>query len=220
MDYNTQREKLKMPEYGRHIQDMIEYVMTIEDRDKRNEQIKAVINAMGVINAQQRDGNSETLHKLWDHVHIISDYKIDIESPYPAPERKSIEGRPAPVVLDRTPIKAYYYGRNIQNMVKFIADMPDGQDKTRMIKTIATYMQQRYLIWNKELVSEGTIFKDLERLSEDRIKVPQEVHIGDGVATGTKKRPGTISQTSRGSGKGGNYRSGKSRNNKYWKNNK
>ena len=93
LDYNTQREKLQMPEYGRHVQKMIEYVASIPDKEKRNEQIQAVVQVMGTLNPQLRDIN-DFKHKLWDHVHVISDFKIDIDSPYPTPTRESLSTPP------------------------------------------------------------------------------------------------------------------------------
>ncbi len=176
MDYNTQREKLQMPEYGRHIQKMIEYVCNIEDKEKRNEQIKEVVKVMGILNPQLRDIN-DFRHKLWDHVQIISDFKIDIDSPYPMPTRETLHTKPAPIPLQTEPIKAACYGRNIQNMIKSIVEQEDPQIRAFMIKTIAEYMKQQYLIWNKDSVSDETIFKDMVMLSDNRIEIPEGLHL-------------------------------------------
>ena len=180
-DYNTQREKLQMPEYGRHVQKMIEYVASIPDKEKRNEQIQSVVQVMGTLNPQLRDIN-DFKHKLWDHVHVISDFKIDIDSPYPTPTRESLSTPPSAIPLHTVPVKAAHYGRNIQNMIEVIAEREDDEVKTYMIKTLASYMKQQYLIWNKDSVSEETIFNDIYKLSDGRIKVPESVHIGMGVA--------------------------------------
>lgn len=184
MDYNTQREKLLMPEYGRHVQDMINYVKNIPDKEKRNEQIQAVVSVMGTLNPQLRDLN-DFKHKLWDHVQIISDFEIDIDSPYPIPTRDTLSAKPSAIPLQKTPVKASHYGRNIQNMIEVIANRPDDDVKTYMIKTLASYMRQQYLIWNKDSVSEETIFNDIHKLSDGRITVPEGVHIGTGVAENT-----------------------------------
>lgn len=184
MDYNTQREKLLMPEYGRHVQDMINYVKNIPDKEKRNEQIQAVVSVMGTLNPQLRDLN-DFKHKLWDHVQIISDFEIDIDSPYPIPTRETLSAKPSTIPLQKTPVKASHYGRNIQNMIEVIANRPDDDVKTYMIKTLASYMRQQYLIWNKDSVSEETIFSDIHKLSDGRITVPEGVHIGTGVAENT-----------------------------------
>lgn len=176
LDYNTQREELKMPEYGRHVQKMIEYVASIPDKEKRNEQIQAVVGVMGTLNPQLRDIN-DFKHKLWDHVQIISDFKIDIDSPYPMPTRESLSTKPNPIPLQKEPIKISHYGRNIQNMIDVIAAREDDEVKIYMIQTLALYMKQQYIIWNKDSVSDDVIFRDIERLSGGKIVIPQDMHI-------------------------------------------
>lgn len=176
MDYNTQRSKLIMPEYGRHVQKMIRQVKDIADRDKRNEQIRAVIGVMGIINPQLRE-LSDFRHKLWDHVQIISDFEIDIDSPYPIPTRETFINHPNPIPLETVPLKAAHYGRNIQNMINMVAERPDDETRRAMIITLANYMRQQYLIWNKDSVTEDVIFKDLNRLSDGRITVPEDMHL-------------------------------------------
>lgn len=197
MDYNTQRKQLKMPEYGRHIQKMIEYVASIEDRDKRNEQILAVIDVMGILNPQLRD-ISDFKHKLWDHVQIISDFHIDIDSPYPTPTRETLNTKPNPIPLEKKPIKAACYGRNIQNMIEVIAGHEDSEVKDYMIKTIAEYMRQQYLIWNKDTVSDETIFNDIRMLSDGRIKIPEGMKL---TSVSSQQNYGRNGQ----SGKNGNF---------------
>lgn len=177
-----------MPEYGRHVQDMIEYVVNIPDREKRNQQIQAVVSVMGTLNPQLRD-LVDFRHKLWDHVQIISDFKIDIDSPYPLPSRESVHVKPEPIPLKSDKIRASCYGRNIQNMIDLIAEREDDDVKKHMIKVIATYMKQQYLIWNKDSVSEETIFQDIKMLSGGRIVVPEDVHIGSGMADATTRKP-------------------------------
>ncbi len=117
MDYNTQRSKLIMPEYGRHVQKMIDHVMNIKDREKRNEQIRAVVGVMGILNPQLRDIN-DFKHKLWDHVQIISDFQIDIDSPFPTPTRETFINKPNPIPLEKTPLKAAHYWPQYQNMIE------------------------------------------------------------------------------------------------------
>lgn len=215
MDYNTQREKLLMPEYGRHVQDMINYVKNISDKQKRNEQIQAVVSVMGTLNPQLRDLN-DFKHKLWDHVQIISDFEIDIDSPYPMPTRDTLSAKPNVIPLQKTPVKASHYGRNIQNMIEVIAQRPDDEVKTYMIKTLASYMKQQYLIWNKDSVSEETIFNDIYKLSDGRITVPEDVHIGMGITENANHARSNAGRNNfrNNKNKGGNN------NNKRWKNNK
>ncbi len=178
-DYNTLRNKLIMREYGRHVQDMIDYVVSIPDKQKRNEQIQSVVSVMGTLNPQLRE-LVDFRHKLWDHVQVISDFKINIDSPYPLPTKEAIQAPPQPIPLKKGQIRAACYGRNIQNMLDLIAERPDDQVRKYMIKVIAIYMKQQYLIWNKDSVSEETIFEDIKMLSGGRVVVPEDLHIGSG----------------------------------------
>lgn len=176
MDYNTQRSKLIMPEYGRHVQKMIEYVKDIPQKEKRNQQINSVVGVMGVLNPQLRDLN-DFRHKLWDHVQIIADFDIDIDSPYPTPTKETFSTAPNPIPLDKSPLKAVHYGRNIQNMIKMISEKPEGEAKDGMIMVLANYMRQQYLIWNKDTVTQEIIFRDIESLSDGKIKIPENFQL-------------------------------------------
>ena len=174
--YNTERVKLWMPEYGRNVQKMVDCLKSIEDREKRNEQAKAVVKVMEILNPQVHvQENWE--QKLWDHLHIISGFDLDIDSPYPAPTPDSLYERPAVVPLVKKPIKANHYGRNIENIIDLIAEQEDGDVKTSMIRSLAIYMRQHYLIWNKDTVADETIFQDIEKLSDYRIKVPEGIQL-------------------------------------------
>ena len=206
--YNTERVKLYIPEYGRNVQKMVDYIKTIEDRQKRNEQARAVIKVMEILNpAVHLQDDYE--HKLWDHLFIISGFDLDVDAPYPMPAPESMKEKPLPVEIQKKPVKATHYGRNIENMLEHIALQEDGPMKDAMIKTLATYTKQQYLIWNKDSVSEETIFNDIHKLSNGRITVPDSVHIGMGM-TPMKHRP---QNSNKGKQNGSN-------NGKRWKNNK
>ena len=176
MDYNTQRDILHLPEYGRHVQQMIEQVKRIPDREKRNEQIRAVIQIMAILNPQMKDF-PDYKQKLWDHMFIIAGFDIDVDSPYPMPDKKDFFSRPEKIHLEDKPMKASCYGRNIENMINLIAAREDDDDKTAMICTLGHYMRQQYLIWNKDSVADETIFSDMEKLSEGRLKVPEGLQL-------------------------------------------
>ncbi|MBR3449438.1 MAG: DUF4290 domain-containing protein [Bacteroidales bacterium] len=207
MDYNTQREKLVLPEYGRHVQKMIEQVKAIEDKEKRSEQMRAVVQVMGILNPQIREFN-DYKHKLWDHAQVIGGFDLDIDAPYPAPTPQQFEEKPDVIALPGTPIKAACYGRNIENMIALIADREDDDTKKEMIRVLALYMRQQYLIWNKDNVAEETIFADIERLSDGKLKVPEDVHLGAIAQNANFARPGI------GAGQNGGYGNKKNRN---WK---
>ena len=187
--YNTERVQLHIPEYGRNVQKMVDYLKTIEDRQKRNEQARAIIKVMEILNPSvhlQEDYE----HKLWDHLYIISGFDLDVDSPYPAPAPESLNERPQVVPIKKKPIKANHYGRNIESIIDLIAEKEDGEQKTSMIRSLAIYMRQQYLIWNKDIVADETIFQDIEKLSDYRIKVPEGLQLGRVDANVNFARPG------------------------------
>lgn len=187
--YNTERVTLHIPEYGRNVQKMVAYLKTIEDREKRNEQARAIIKVMEILNpAVHLQENYE--QKLWDHLYIIADFELDVDSPYPMPERESLNTRPEPVPIEKKPIKASHYGRNIENMIDLVAQKEDGEQKTSMIRTLAVYMRQQYLIWNKDTVADETIFQDIVKLSDYRITIPEGLQISKGSSEQYSHRSG------------------------------
>ena len=193
--YNTERVRLYIPEYGRNVQKMVDYLKTIEDREKRNEQARAIVKVMEIINpAVHLQDNYE--QKLWDHLHIISGFDLDVDSPYPAPEPESLNEKPMMIPVSRKPIKASHYGRNIESFIDLIAGKEDGEQKTAMIRSLAVYMRQQYLIWNKDTVSDQTIFQDIEKLSDHRIKVPEGLQLGRVDSGVNYSRPGMNSSKS------------------------
>ena len=204
--YNTERVKLYIPEYGRNVQKMVDFLKTIEDRQKRNEQARAIVKVMEIINpAVHLQDNYE--QKLWDHLHIISGFDLDVDSPYPAPAPESLHEKPKMIPMAGKPIKATHYGRNIENFIELIAGMEDGEQKSSMIRTLATYMRQQYLIWNKDTVSDATIFQDIERLSDYRIKVPEGLQLSRIDSGASYARPGA--QQKQGKWQKGNQKSRK-----------
>lgn len=189
LKYNTQRRRLNLPEYGRNVQKMIDYVKSIEDREKRNEQARAVVKVMEILNPQVHlQENYE--QKLWDHMYIIAGFDLDVDSPYPAPEKEEMMAPPKVIPIKKKPVKATHYGRNIESIIDLIADTEDGEVKTAMIRSLAIYMRQQYLIWNKDSVADETIFNDIEKLSDYRIKVPEGIHLTRIASDASFSRPG------------------------------
>ena len=189
LEYNTEREKLKMPEYGRNVLRMVEDVIAIEDREQRSRQAAGVVRVMELLNPQvHQEENWE--QKLWDHLHILSDFKLDIDCPYPMPKVEELETRPVSIPLKNKPVKATHYGRNIESIIDLISEQEDGEQKTAMIRSLAIYMRQQYLIWNKDCVSDETIFGDIEKLSDYRIKVPEGISLSRISSDANFSRPG------------------------------
>lgn len=197
LDYNTEREKLAMPEYGRNVLKMVEDVKKIEDRQKRTEQAKAVVRVMEILNPQVHSADNWE-QKLWDHLYIMAGYDLDVDSPYPKPSPEQRKSRPEIIPLKKKPIKATHYGRNIESIIELIASEEDGEMKTAMIRSLAMYMRQQYLIWNKDSVADETIFKDIEKLSDYRIKVPEGIQLSRISSDASFQRPGIGQQKSGG----------------------
>lgn len=189
LDYNTEREKLVMPEYGRNVLKMVQELKEIPDKAKRSEQAIAVVKAMEILNPQVRTQENYE-HKLWDYLYIIAGYDLDIDSPYPSPVPESFSITPEPIPMKETRIKAAHYGRNIEKIINLLCEEPDGEVKTEMIRNLAIYMRQQYLIWNKDNVADETIFKDIEKLSDYRLKVPDGINLSKIAYDANFSRPG------------------------------
>ena len=189
LDYNTQREKLTMPEYGRNVLKMIEKLKEIPDRDKRSEQARAVIKVMEALNPQVHSQDNYE-HKLWDHLYMIAGFDLDVDSPYPCPVAEEFNTSPVPIPMKGTRIKASHYGRNIEKIINLLCEIPEGETKNEMLRCLATYMRQQYLIWNKDSVSDETIFSDIEKMSDYRIKVPDGITLSKIAVDANFSRPG------------------------------
>ena len=207
LEYNTQREPLKMSEYGRNILKMVEQLREIPDKAKRTEQARAIIKTMEILNPQVRQQENWE-QKLWDHLYMIAGFDLDIDSPYPCPVKEDFETKPVPLPMKGTKIRATHYGRNIEKILDLLAQEPDGEVKTQMIRSLAIYMRQQYLIWNKDSVSDETIFADIEKLSEYKIKVPEGITLGKVSENADFSRPGIGNQ----GGQGKNKRKGGKKN--------
>jgi hypothetical protein len=177
-DYNTNRNRLKLPEYGRNIQKMVEYLMTIEDRDERNKMAHAVISVMGNMNPHLRD-ISDFKHKLWDHLSIMSDFQLDIDSPYKKPESEVFNEKPRRIEYKLNEIKYKHYGRTIEMLIDTASKYPEGEEKEQLIKVIANHMKKSYLTWNREVVNDEEIFKDLKELSGSKLTVNKDLKLND-----------------------------------------
>lgn len=189
LDYNTSREKMAMPEYGRNVLKMVERLRTIPDRQKRTEQAYAIIRVMETLNPQvHMQENFE--HKLWDQLYMIAGFDLDIDAPYPCPVAEVFTKSPVTIPMKSTMVKAAHYGRNIESIINLLCGEPDGEVKTEMIRNLAIYMRQQYLIWNKDSVSDETIFNDIEKLSDYRLKVPEGIELGKISGDANFSRPG------------------------------
>ena len=172
LEYNTEREKLEITEYGRNVLKMVEHIKEIPDKAKRSEQAAAVVKTMELLNPSVKS-QEQWEHKLWDQLYIIAGFDLDIDAPYPCPVKEEFETKPVPLPMKGSKIKATHYGRNIEKIIDLLCGEPDGEVKTAMIRSLANYMRTQYLIWNKDSVADETIFADIEKLSDYRLKVPE-----------------------------------------------
>lgn len=168
MEYNTSREKLVLPEYGRNIERMVALTKAEPDRDKRNKMAHAIIVIMGNMNPHLRD-IVDFKHKLWDHLAIISGFDLDIDSPYETPKIETLNEKPEKVPYKKQVTKFKHYGQTIEKMVDVAIQMEEGELKEILIQLIANHMKKSYLTWNKEAVADEQIFKDLKTISNGKI---------------------------------------------------
>ena len=170
MEYNTEREHLIIPEYGRHVQKMIAHATQIKDKDERQKCVNTIITFMGQRNPHLRDIKDFT-HKLWDHLFIMSNFEIDVQSPYPKPEREKLSEKPKRMSYPKQKIRFPFYGVNIEKMLAYACTMEEGELKEIMAGMIANHMKKDYICWNKAFVDDDTIFKHLNQLSEGKLKI-------------------------------------------------
>ena len=170
LEYNSERSKLIIPEYGRHIQKMVEHADSIEDDKERNKVAKSIIAVMGNMNPHLRDV-PDFQHMLWDQLFIISDFKLDVESPFPKPSREMLEERPERMDYPQNFPKYRFYGNNIKRMIDQANKWEEGPEKEGLVYTIANHMKKSYLNWNKDSVDDKVIFEHLKELSGGRINL-------------------------------------------------
>lgn len=170
IEYNTERPKLIIPEYGRHIQKMVDQAIATEDKEERNKMAKGIIAVMGNLNPHLRDV-PDFQPMLWDQLFIMSDFKLDVDSPYPIPSREELLERPEPLSYPQNHPKYRFYGNNIKRMIDVANRWEDGDKKDGLIITIANHMKKCFLNWNKDTVEDDVIFGHLYELSEGKINL-------------------------------------------------
>ena len=154
MEYNSQRSRMNISEYGRNIQKMIEHIMTIEDREKRNKLTRATIQVMGQLNPHLRDVN-DFKHKLWDHLFIMSNFNLDVDSPFPIPSAETLTRKPQRLGYATNHIAFRHYGRHIEQIIDKAKEFPEGEEKDALVKMIANHLKKSYLTWNRDAVKIG-----------------------------------------------------------------
>jgi len=169
MEYNTTRNHLTIREYGRHIQKMAEYVLTIEDREKRQKNAEALVELMGFLNPQLKNVE-DFRHKLWDHLFLITDFKLDVDSPYPIPTQETLRPKPEPLPYPKRYPKYNHLGKNIEIVIDKALNEEDAEKRQGFANSIAYYMKLTYSNWHKELVHDDNIQTELSSITKGELE--------------------------------------------------
>jgi len=177
LEYNNNREDLVISEYGRNIHKMVEYCMTVPEKEERNKIAKAIISVMGQLFPYLRDSDDWT-HKLWDHLYIISDFKLDVDSPYPIPDRGELtESKPDRVPYPQKKIKHGHYGRGVEELIRKASEFEEGDEKNVLTILIANLMKKNFLIWNRNNVNDKVIKEQLRSMSNGKLILDESVQL-------------------------------------------
>jgi len=172
MEYNTAREKMAIPEYGRNVQKMVRYVLGLEDRNERTRAAYLIVAVMASMHPHIKE-SSDYEHRLWDHLHIISDFKLDVDSPFPPPEKKNVMRKPERLPYSEDHIRYKHYGMHLEKMIHHAVELDDGDEKDELVRLIANQMKKSYLNWNRESVSDQMILNQLDELSGGKLKLKE-----------------------------------------------
>ncbi len=170
LEYNSQRSHLIIPEYGRHLQKLIDQATAIEDKAERNKAAKYIISVMGSLNPHLRDV-LDFQHKLWDQLFIMSDFNLDVDSPYPIPSKDILTQKPDRLKYPQNFPKYRFYGNNIKYMIDVANSWEESDLKNALVLVIANHMKKCYLSWNKDTVSDEVIFEHLLELSNGKLNL-------------------------------------------------
>ena len=216
-DYNTSREHLILAEYGRNVQNMVEYIVALPTKEERNRYAQVVIDMMGFLNPHLRDV-ADFKHKLWDHLQIISKFKIDVDSPYPSPTQEEINFRPEVLAYPQQRIRFKHYGRTVELMIKRAKEITEPDKKQHMVNSIANFMKMAYVVWNKDHVADEQIISDLTELSKGELDltavVLNKVEIKPPSFNNTGRTQQKTNNRSGGTGSGGARQNNNNNNNK------
>ena len=190
MEYNTQKSKLIIAEYGRNLQQMVQDCARIEDRAIRTRTAEFIVNVMGQMNPKVKE-SGDYRQKLWDHLHIMADFKLDVDSPYPPPSQEVLQFKHKEFNYQQSSIRYRHYGKNIEMIIEKAATYEDGPEKEALIRTIANHMKKSYLNWNRNSVDDDVILKNLSDLSSNRLQLSEDhklSHTNEILARNKKKK--------------------------------
>lgn len=176
MEYNTKRPKLQITDYGRNIYKLIDYAKTIEDRDKRNAVAACIVNVMAQVNPKVKE-ETDYKHKLWDHLLLMSNFELDVDSPYPVSHENNINFEPKPLKYKTNHINYRHYGKVLEDLIEKVSTYPEGEEKEVLIELIAHQMKRSYLTWNRNTVSDDIIFEQFDQLSTGKLKLRDDFQL-------------------------------------------
>lgn len=168
LEYNSDRPLMVIPEYGRHLQKLVDHCLSLEDREERTKMAKAIVDVMGNLQPHLRDV-PDFKHKLWDQIYMMSHYELDVDGPYEKPEKEILEAKPTPLNYPKSASKYRFYGNNIQTMIDVALSWEEGEKREALVYNIANHMKKCYLNWNKDTVDDRVIFTHLKELSKGEI---------------------------------------------------
>jgi hypothetical protein len=170
MEYNTVRPKMLIPEYGRNVQKMIDFAIQLPTKEERNKAARAIIEVMGQLNPHLRD-TDDYRHKLWTHLFIMSDFKIDVDSPYPIPTPEDIQLKPDLLKYPKNRIRYGHYGHNVQKMISNVVDIENDEEREIVTNRLANLMKKLYVSYNNEAVENEVILEQLVELSNGKLQL-------------------------------------------------
>ena len=177
-DYNTQRKRMALPEYGRNVQKMIDHIKTIEDKEERTRAARSVIQIMANLNPSLRE-YGDIQHKLWDHLAIISEFDLNVNSPFPPPEKEKLMAKPDRVNYKQGEVKYRHYGRVVEMLIDEACEIDEQKKKDFLVILIANQMKKSSAGWNRGQISDEIIFKDLVEMSDSRLTIPEGAKLLD-----------------------------------------
>ena len=170
MEYNTARPHMIIPEYGRHVQKMAQHLLTIKSKKERTTASEVVIQTMPQVHPYAKD-SEELRRKLWDHLYIITDYKLDVDGPYPKPSADLFESKPKRLQYPASTLKYKHYGKITNELIKKAVKLKDGGEKDALVESIAILMKKAFMMWNKSSVSDSVIVNDLREMSQGKLEI-------------------------------------------------
>ena len=171
MEYNTQREQLKITDYGRHVAKMIEYCKNIANRDERTAMANAIVDVMAHVNPKIKE-RTDYRHILWDHLMMLADYNLDVVCPYEVNREETESFHPNVIAYRDSQIRYRHYGRALEDMIRAVAAIPESGERRLLTKQIAHAMKRQYLQWNRDTVDDALIAEQLSELSGGRLTLP------------------------------------------------